>query len=69
MSMNTTHTKVVLPVRTQRNDGTYSIKANGADAGWSTIACDDVAHAREIMARYPSAVMPAWRNPRAAWNR
>ncbi len=61
---------VTLPVRTQRNaDGTYGIKANGADAGWSTIRCTDVEHAREIMSRYPSAAMPAWRNPRAIWNR
>ncbi len=61
---------ITLPVRTQRNaDGTYAIKSNRADAGWSTIQCTDVEHAREIMARYSSAAMPCWRNPNAVWNR
>jgi hypothetical protein len=51
-------TKIILPVRIERNPsarGGVSIKANGADGGWSTVECQDVAHAREIMTSYPSA--------------
>lgn len=63
------NTKITLPVRTQRSaSGTIEIKRNGADVGWSTIACQSVEHAREIMSAYPSAAMPCWRNPRAVWN-
>lgn len=63
---------IALPVRVQADSsarGGIAIKSTGADAGWSTIQCESVEHAREIMARYPSAAMPCWRNPRAAWNR
>src|SRR5687767_3782100 len=68
--MSNAATTVSLPVRIQRNPsakGGISIKSNGADFGWSTIQCEDAEHAREIMARYPSAAMPCWRNPNAVW--
>ncbi len=73
MSMNNAASKkVTLPVRIQNDPsarGGIAIKSNGADSGWSTIECDDVEHARQIMTRYPSAAMPCWRNPNAVWNR
>lgn len=61
-------TKVVLPVRVAAG-ATLRIKgASDMDGGWSTIECVDAEHARQIMRAYPTAEMPCWRNPRAAWN-
>jgi hypothetical protein len=66
---NAKATQVTLPIRIEMTQVGPRIRINGADAGWSTIRCDNVEHAREIMARYPSAAMPCWRNPGAIWNR
>lgn len=61
--------KVVLPVRVATGS-TLRIKGAGdVDGGWSTVECVDAEHARQVMAAYPSAEMPCWRNPNAAWNR
>lgn len=72
LPFNTSVNKIMLPVRIQRDlsaRGGVAIKSTGADFGWSTVACDSPEHARQIMADYPSAAMPCWRNPTAAWNR
>lgn len=65
---NTNSNTVALPVRVALG---FPLRIKGAgdvDGGWSVIECADVAHARQIMADYPQAAMPCWRNPRAAWN-
>lgn len=34
---------------------------SSGDAGWTIVACVDLAHARRVMAEYPQARMPCWR--------
>lgn len=61
-------TKVILPIRTA-NAWPLRVRQSGdVGGGWSTIECDNVAHAREVMAANPQASMPCWSNPFAAWN-
>lgn len=63
--------KIVLPVRVGHvGNGRIAIQ-NGklVDAGWGLVECDSVDHARSIMDTYPSAAMPCWKNPFAAWNK
>lgn len=58
---------VILPVRVAMSG--KILEAGQTDGGWSTIKCDDAEHARQIMRAYPTAQMPCWRNPTAAWNK
>ncbi len=58
--------KVALPVQVARGPHTAPLRirdANDAPGGWTIMECDSVAHAREVMRRYPSAAMPCWRRP------
>ena len=64
-------TTIKLPVQVALGTHREPLRIRGAtdaSGGWSILECRDAEHARQIMAQYPSAAMPCWRNPRAAWN-
>lgn len=64
--------RVILPVRVALRPLSEPLRIRepgDRDGGWSTIACESVEHARQIMREHPSAEMPCWRNPSAEWNR
>lgn len=63
---------IKLPMQVQHDPtapGGIRVREHGASAGWTVVECRDAVHARELMASYPGAAMPCWRNPGAVWNR
>jgi hypothetical protein len=64
--MNTA--KIILPVQVASGWPLRIREPGDMSGGYTMCECASVEEARRVMREYPSAVMPAWRNPRAAWN-